>query len=78
MTRLLPITKISATYFDQTIENSDMVVLGVNHHQFKQLPLAQMAKLMRNKNLFDTRNFVDRQKAEAAGFKYYLLGEKYN
>ncbi len=62
--------------FDQTINNSDMLVLGVHHQQFKQLPLDKMAKLMRNRLIFDTRNFLDQQKAEAAGFKYYLLGNK--
>lgn len=61
---------------ERAIKDSDMVVLGVHHQQFKQLPLDKMAKLMRNKLFFDTRNFYDRQKAEDAGFKYYLLGNK--
>ncbi|GAB1477163.1 nucleotide sugar dehydrogenase [Bacillota bacterium] len=54
--------------------NSDLLVLGVHHDEFKDLPLPELAGVMRNKNLYDTRNFIPSQKAEAAGFNYYLLG----
>jgi UDP-N-acetyl-D-mannosaminuronic acid dehydrogenase len=55
---------------------SDLLILGVNHQQYQTLDLPRLAKLMRHPRLFDTRNFFDRDKAEAAGFDYYLLGEK--
>ena len=55
-------------------KNSDLIVLGVNHDIFRDLPLGDMGLVMRNKNLFDTRNFLDRHEVEEKGFKYWLLG----
>jgi UDP-N-acetyl-D-mannosaminuronic acid dehydrogenase len=48
-------------------KDSDLIVLGVNHDIFKDLPLEDMGLVMRNKNLFDTRNFLDRYVAEEKG-----------
>ena len=56
-------------------ENSDLIVLAVNHDDFNNLPLLDMARVMRNKNFFDTRNFCNRHDIENKGFKYFLLGE---
>lgn len=56
--------------------DSDLIVLAVNHSIFRNLPLNDMGKVMRNKNLFDTRNFFDQYEIEEKGFRYELLGEK--
>lgn len=56
-------------------KNSDLILLAVHHDDFKNLPLSDMAKVMRNKNFFDTRNFINREEVEEKGFKYILLGE---
>ena len=56
-------------------EGADLVILGVNHKQFKTLDYEALAKAVRRKNFLDTRNFADRKAAEAAGFAYYLLGK---
>jgi UDP-N-acetyl-D-mannosaminuronic acid dehydrogenase len=56
-------------------ENSDMVILAVNHDAFKTLPLKEMASVMREKQIFDTRNFINAEEAEEAGLKYLLLGK---
>jgi len=55
-------------------DGSDLLVLAVHHDCFKNLPLIDIAKVMRNRNLFDTRNFLDREEVESRGFKYILLG----
>jgi UDP-N-acetyl-D-mannosaminuronic acid dehydrogenase len=57
-------------------ENSDILVLAVNHSEFKKLPLESIYNVMRNKLIFDTRNFINKETAEEVGFKYYLLGSK--
>lgn len=57
-------------------KDSDLIILAVNHDQFKELPLSEMARVMRNKNFFDTRNLYNRALVEEKGFKYILLGEK--
>ena len=51
------------------------MILGVNHKQFKTLDYEALAKAVHTKNFLDTRNFADREAAEAAGFAYYLLGK---
>ena len=56
-------------------EGADLVILGVNHKQFKELDYPALAKAVRTKNFLDTRNFADKAAAEAAGFAYYLLGK---
>ncbi len=57
-------------------EASDLLVLGVHHSEFKNLPFAELGKVMRAKAFYDTRNFVPTKEAEAAGFQCYLLGAK--
>lgn len=59
----------------EAAKDSDLIVLGVNHDVFRSLPLNEIAKVMRNKNFLDTRNFLNRQEVEDKGFKYILLGE---
>jgi UDP-N-acetyl-D-mannosaminuronic acid dehydrogenase len=58
------------------VTGTDLLVLGVHHDEFKNLPFAELGERMRNKNFFDTRNFVPTAAAEAAGFSCYLLGSK--
>lgn len=59
---------------EDALSESDLLVLGVHHKEFKNLPLKDLAGLMRNKNIFDTRNYIDEKEALASGFNYYLLG----
>ena len=56
-------------------EGADLVILGVNHKQFKELDYGALAGVVRQKNFLDTRNFADKAAVEAAGFAYYLLGK---
>lgn len=56
-------------------ENSDLVLLAVHHNEFKELPLNIMARQMRTRNFFDTRNSCSSEDVEKAGFKYHLLGK---
>ena len=57
-------------------DNSDLIVLGVNHNVYKNIDWQQMAANMPTPVLLDTRNFIDRKLAEDAGFAYHLLGDK--
>lgn len=56
-------------------ENSDLVLLAVNHDAFRDLPLNAIAGQMRTRNFFDTRNFYSSIEVEKAGFRYHLLGK---
>jgi UDP-N-acetyl-D-mannosaminuronic acid dehydrogenase len=65
--------------FDKDIyeaaRGSSLIVLGVNHWQFEDICFDLLAKVMKNKVILDTRNFIPREKAAKFGFRYYLLGD---
>ena len=60
---------------EDAVSESDLIVLGVHHKEYKDLPLDKLADLMRNKNILDTRNFINKEAALSAGFNYFLLGD---
>lgn len=72
------IHKYQAKDLIEVAKGSDLLVLAVHHDCFKHLPLDEMAKVMRNRNIFDTRNFLNREEVENKGFKYRLLGNGTN
>jgi len=55
-------------------EGSHLVILGVNHNEFSNIDFKRLKNVMSAPNLFDTRNFWNRQTAAEAGLKLYLLG----
>lgn len=55
-------------------KDSDLLVLGVHHDVFRNLPFAELGQVMRHRNLLDTRNFILPETAQAAGFNAFLLG----
>lgn len=59
----------------EAAEDSDIIVLGVNHSEFADVDFAKLTANMKNKNVFDTRNFWNGDLVKAAGAAYYLLGD---
>ena len=59
----------------EAAQDSDLLLLGVHHQQFKALDFEALGQVMRRKNFFDTRNFVDPIPAMEAGFSCTLLGK---
>jgi len=61
---------------DQTdaVKGTDCIVLVTDHSSFKKIDPQQVSKLVRSKNLIDTRNILDHKKWESAGFKVRILG----
>lgn len=58
----------------EAVENADIIVLGVNHQEFKQIDSNILLKLMRNYIILDTRNMWSQKALEKLGFDYNLLG----
>ena len=58
---------------EDSLKYSDLLLLFVGHEKFKEINLEKISSLMRNKNIFDTRNFFDQKNVEKHGFKYYFL-----
>lgn len=60
----------------EALENSSLLILGVNHDEFSDLDFEKVAKILKDKNILDTRNFFDKNEILKNGINYYLLGEK--
>ena len=58
----------------EAARESDLLLLGVHHHQYRDLPAAELSKVMRRQVLLDTRNFADVTAFAKAGFTCHLLG----
>ena len=59
----------------EAAKDSDLLVLAVNHKDFKELDFDTLAKKMRNRIILDTRNYFNKNIVERKGFRYYLLGK---
>jgi len=53
---------------------SDLVLLLADHKEYKYLSAPELGLLMRNKQLFDTRNCLNHAKWKDAGFNVKVLG----
>ncbi len=58
----------------EATEGADLLILGVNHTEFRQLDYRSVARSMRHRNLLDARGSVDAEAARSAGFLVYALG----
>ncbi len=65
----------SLATFDEAFNNSDCILLTVEHKEFLSINPDEISKLMRNKIFIDTKNAFDKQQWQKAGFKYILLGD---
>lgn len=61
----------------QAFQGSDCAVVLTDHDEFSFIYPKELAVLMRTKQVYDTRNCLDRDLWESNGFKYYLLGSRY-
>ena len=59
----------------EAAKDSDLILLAVNHKDFKKLDFDNFRKNMRNNIILDTRNYFNKNIVEIKGFKYYLLGK---
>ena len=66
-------TKYNLSGLEESVKGSDLVLLFSGHSVFRDIDLKSVSDLMRNKNIFDTRNFFDKSTAEKLGFNYYRL-----
>jgi UDP-N-acetyl-D-mannosaminuronic acid dehydrogenase len=59
---------------EEAAKESDCLVLITDHLGFKAIDPLKIAPLMKNRNLLDTRNFLETKKWEEAGFRTKILG----
>jgi len=59
---------------EEAVHNSDLLLILVDHEKFKSCEPETLGKMMRNKIVLDTKNGIDLDAFEKAGFATYLLG----
>ncbi|MDB9315151.1 UDP-glucose/GDP-mannose dehydrogenase family protein [Spirulina sp. CS-785/01] len=59
---------------ERLADGCDALVLVTDWQQFQTLDYDQLVKLMNHALIIDGRNFLDREKAEKAGFRYVGIG----
>lgn len=60
----------------KTLTDSDCILLLADHDEFKFLYPQELGKLMRRKNLFDTRNALDKDLWAKSSFTVFQLGAR--
>lgn len=58
----------------EAARDADMIVLAVNHSEYKELDFEEIGEAMRNKLIYDTRNFLDIPGLEVQGYRVQVLG----
>lgn len=59
----------------KSLENSSLMVLGVNHKEFNNIDFNKVSNILSEKNVLDTRNFLSKDEVVKNGLNYYLLGK---
>lgn len=59
--------------FIKACEDSELIVLAVDHTNFNNLDFKKAKSVMKNKIILDTRNFLDCRYLENEGFKCYTI-----
>jgi UDP-N-acetyl-D-mannosaminuronic acid dehydrogenase len=60
--------------FEETLTDADLILVLVDHDEFRYIDPMGAGKLMRTKKIFDTRNCINMDKWRKAGFMTFLLG----
>ena len=60
---------------EAAVKDSDCLVIITDHSKFKELEPGEIARLMRKRNVVDSRNILDRERWERAGFRVKVLGD---
>ena len=60
---------------EEAIRDSDCLVIITDHSKFREIDPGTISKLMRKKNVVDSRNILDWDKWEKAGFRVNVLGD---
>lgn len=77
--RVVPMATGKVTYCESALEaarGTDALLLLTEWSEFKGVNLASVREVMAVPVIFDGRNFLDPQKAIAAGFEYHCVGRE--
>ena len=60
--------------FEDAVIDAELLIIATGHSAFKELDPHEVGKLVKNKIIFDTRNLIDRERWEAAGWSVRIIG----
>jgi UDP-N-acetyl-D-mannosaminuronic acid dehydrogenase len=60
---------------EDTVKDADCIVVCVDHEEYKNINPKNIANLVRNKIIIDTKNCMNRNLWESYGFNFVLLGD---
>jgi UDP-N-acetyl-D-mannosaminuronic acid dehydrogenase len=64
--------------FEEALENSNLIIIEVDHDEFKQLDAEMIASHVTNRIILDTKNIVKTQDFVRNNFEVYILGKSYD
>lgn len=56
------------------LKHADLILIMTDHTEFKELDPNEAASLVRSRLILDTKNCINREKWEKAGFEVFMLG----
>lgn len=59
---------------EDVFDGADLIILATEWEEFANLDFCRLSKKMREKNLIDGRNFLDKEKLLSLGFNYIGIG----
>ena len=65
--------KYALSGLQESVKGSDLILLFSAHDVFRKFDMQQIHDRMRNKNIFDTRNFFNREEIGKIGFNYFSI-----
>ena len=60
---------------EAAVKDSDCLVIITDHSKFEELEPGEIARLMRKRNVVDSRNILDKERWKRAGFELKVLGD---
>ncbi|MEZ7172898.1 nucleotide sugar dehydrogenase [Sporosarcina sp. OR05] len=70
--------EVQTQSLEEALTGAVAAVILTNHDDFKQLDPEKLAGIMQHKIIIDTKQAIDREKWQAAGFEVYVLGDSKN
>lgn len=70
--------EVQTQSLEEALTGAVAAVILTNHDDFKQLEPTKLASIMQHKIIIDTKQAIDREKWQAAGFEVYVLGDSKN
>ena len=70
--------EVQTQHLEEALTNASAALILTNHDEFKELDSSVLENMMANKIIIDTKQAIDRNNWQQAGFEVYVLGDSKN